>query len=93
MCSVRIEAVFRCGIPIPDRDYLDIARRLRAAGFDDEAERLEDALRNEITVLRLEITEREAILRALADCPDVVLAERRARILRDVAWSRQHGLA
>jgi hypothetical protein len=85
--------VWLSGIPIPDRDVLDLARRLRVIGFDEEAERLEDAHRREIVILGLEITEREAVLRALEDCPDGPLAELRAVILRDVTWFRAQGLA
>jgi hypothetical protein len=84
--------VFRSGISVPDRDVLDLARRLRAAGFDTEADRLEDAHRREIVILGLEITEREAILRVLEDCPPS-FTELRATILRDVTWFRRQGLA
>jgi hypothetical protein len=75
--------VFLSGISVPDRTVLDLARRLRIAGYDIEAEKLEDAYRNEIRLLGLEITEREAILRALEDCPDGPLADLRATVLRD----------
>jgi hypothetical protein len=86
-------AVFLSGISVPDRDVLDFARQLRTAGFDAEAEKLEDAHRNEIKLLGLAIPEREAVLRVLDDCPDGSLAELRAVILRDVTWFRQQGLA
>jgi hypothetical protein len=92
MCSIRIGGVFLRGIGIPDRDVLDLARRLRATGYD-EADKLEDAHRREIVILALEIPEREAILRALEDCPDGPLAELRAVILRDITYFRQQGLA
>jgi hypothetical protein len=85
--------VFLSGISVPDREVLDLARRLRATGFDEEAEKLEDAHRREVRILALEIAEREAILRALEECPDGSLAELRATILRDVTWFRQQGLA
>jgi hypothetical protein len=71
--------VFLSGISVPDREVLDLARRLRATGFDEEAEKLEDAHRREVRILALEIAEREAILRALEECPDGSLAELRRR--------------
>jgi hypothetical protein len=93
MCSVRIVGVFLSGISVPDRDVLQLARRLRGAGFDDEAERLENALRDEIKLLGLEIPEREAVLRALDEYPEGSLSELRAVILKDITYLRRKGLA
>ena len=66
---------------------LELARRLREATFDDEAERLKDAYDLETKVLALTISEREAILRALDDPPEglaelrgVLLLEHEARV-------------
>ncbi|MDQ3670813.1 MAG: hypothetical protein M3364_00005, partial [Actinomycetota bacterium] len=57
------------GIPIRDQDVLELARLLRAAGFDDTAARLEDAYDLETKVLALTIPAREQILRVLVDTP------------------------
>ena len=58
------------GVPVPDRDVLELARLLREAGFDDTAGRLEDTCDREAKVIALTIPEREQILRALDDPPD-----------------------
>ena len=75
------------GIPVRDQDVLELARSLRDAGFDDTAERLENAYDLETKVLALTIVEREQILRALEDCPDglgelpgVLAAEHEGRV-------------
>jgi uncharacterized protein with PIN domain len=70
------------GIPVRDHDVLELARLLREAGFDETAETVEDAYDQEVKVLALTITDREAILRTLDDPPDG-LAELRV-VLR---WS------
>jgi hypothetical protein len=91
MCSVKIGACFSGGIGIPDRDVLALAPTAPSRRLRGRAEKLEDAHRNEIRLLGLEIPEREAILRALEECPDGPLAELRAVILRDVTWFRAAG--
>jgi hypothetical protein len=70
------------GLPVRDQDVLEIARLARDAGFDDTAARLEDAYDVECKVLALTIPDREAILRALEDCPDG-LAELRGVLVRE----------
>lgn len=47
------------GLRVRDADVLELARRLRAAGFDAVAERLEAAYDLETKVLALTIGERE----------------------------------
>src|SRR5262249_23711982 len=57
------------GLPIADRDVLELARLLREADFDDTAGRLEEAYDLETRVLALTIVERESILLALGTQP------------------------
>lgn len=82
-----IASVRLAGIPIADRDVLELARNLRDAGFAETAETLEDAYDAERGVLALTIADREAILRALDDPPDGLAelrgcAPARARVAR-----------
>jgi hypothetical protein len=58
------------GVPVPDRDVLELTRRLRASGFLDTAEALELAYDSERRVVSLSVPDREAIMRTLEDCPD-----------------------
>jgi hypothetical protein len=57
------------GIPVADKEILDLARRLRDEEFVDTAERLERAYDTEVRILGLSVIERESILRTLEDCP------------------------
>ena len=57
------------GLPVPDRLVLDLARSLRALGIDGTAQTLEDAHAAGRKLVTLTIVDREAILRALTDCP------------------------
>jgi len=75
------------GLPVRDQDVLEIARLVRDAGFDNTAERLENAYDAELKVLALTIADREAILRALDE-----LAELRGTLIRDREWRLRHGL-
>jgi len=79
------------GIPVADKDVLELARLLREAGFEDVAERLEDAYDSEVTVLALTVPEREAILRALDDPPEG-LAELRDVLLLEHESRKREGL-
>lgn len=79
------------GIPVADRDVLELARLLREAGFDATAERLQDNYDSETRVLALTILEREMILRALEDPPDG-LAELRAILLLEHEGRVRDGL-
>jgi len=79
------------GIPVADKNVLELARLLREAGFDDGAERLEGAWDAETKVLALTIEDRERILRALDDPPDG-LAELRSVLLVEHEWRRREGL-
>ena len=64
---------------------------LRDTGFEDLAERLEDAYDLETEVLALTIPEREAIIRALDDPPDG-LAELRGVLLVEHGGRVRDGL-
>lgn len=79
------------GISIDDRLVLELARRVRDAGFDDTAQRLEDAYDGETKILGLSVSDREGIVRALEDCPDD-FAELRGVLLRDHEWRLRRGL-
>jgi hypothetical protein len=79
------------GIPVADRDVLELTRRLRASGFVDTAEVLELGYDSERRVGALTVPDREAILRTLEDSPGE-LAELRGVLLREHAWRMEHGL-
>ena len=79
------------GVPVPDRDVLELTRRLRASGFVDTAEALELAYDSERRVVALTVPDREAIMRTLEDCPDE-LGELHGVLLREHAWRMEHGL-
>jgi hypothetical protein len=79
------------GIAIPDQDVLQLALLLRKAGFDETAERLEDACDVETKILALTIGERDQIIRAFDDPPEG-LAELRGVLLREHEWRVREGL-
>jgi hypothetical protein len=58
------------GIPVSDRYVLELAGRLRGAGYDHTAERLETAEERQTKLLGLSIEDREVILCVLADPPE-----------------------
>jgi len=84
-------SIMLAGIPVLDRDVLELTRRLRASGFVDTAETLELAYDMERHVAALTIPDREAVVRVLEDCPDE-LAELRGVLLREHEWRRREGL-
>jgi hypothetical protein len=55
------------GVPVLDRDELELTRRLRASGFLDTAEVLELAYDSQRRVVALTVPDREAIMRTLED--------------------------
>jgi hypothetical protein len=80
------------GLPVRDQDVLELATLLRAAGFDDGAERLEDAHHLDTKVLALTVPEREVILRSLEDAPSG-LAELCKVLLQEHSWRKRVGLS
>jgi len=79
------------GIPVADKDVLELARLLREVEFDEVAVRLEGAWDAETKVLALTIEDRERILRALDD-PPAGLAELRGVLLLEHEWRVREGL-
>jgi hypothetical protein len=77
--------------PRPRRGRLELTRLLRDDGFDDTAERLENAYDLETKVLALTIADRESILRAL-DAPPDGLAELRGVLLAEHEGRVREGL-
>jgi hypothetical protein len=71
---------------------LQLAASLREAELVDTAELLERAYDREARIVALEISDREAILRVLADCPEELL-ELRATLLQEHVWRKREGLA
>ena len=67
MCTV--VRMWLAGIPVADRAVLQLAASLREAELVDTAERLERAYDREARIVALDISDREAILRVLEDCP------------------------
>ena len=57
------------GISVPDRLVVELANRLRDAGFDLTAETLEDAYDRGTAVVALTIEDREVILRCWRTAP------------------------
>ncbi len=83
--------VLLAGIPVPDRLVLDLAARLRAQAVIGTAETLEDAFDAQRDVAGLTIDDREAILRALEDCP-YGLADLRTVLQLEHEWRQSVGL-
>lgn len=80
------------GVPVRDKDVLELARLLHDAGFDHTAETLVAALEAEHAIVALTIHDRESILRALDDPPTVDLAELRGVLLEEHVWRSENGL-
>jgi len=86
-----LPAIYLAGIPIPARLVLELARAFRDAELVDTAERLEGAYDREARIVALEISDREAILRALED-PPAGLEELRAVQLQEHVGRVRDGL-
>ena len=80
--------MFRAGVPVNDK----LASRLRDAGLDATAERLETAYDRKTMVLPLDISERDDVLQVLVHCDDG-LCELRAVLLKQQEWRVREGLA
>ena len=74
--------MFLAGVEVREGVLLELARRVRKAGFGTTADKLETAWREEDKMLALETDDREALLRVLADGPDE-LAELRSVLLQE----------
>ncbi len=79
------------GIPVADKTVLQLAGSLREAELVETAERLERAYDREARIVALDVTDREAILRVLEECPEELL-ELRATLLQEHAWRQREGL-
>ena len=86
-----IERVLVAGLEVPDRLVLDLARCLRMQGLNDTAETLEHAHEDGHGMIALTFDDREAILRALADCP-YGLGDLRGVLLLEHEWRVTAGL-
>jgi hypothetical protein len=74
--------MFLAGVEVRDADLLDVARRLRKAGLDDTAAKIERAWADENQMLALETDDREALLHVLVDGPNE-LAPLRSVLLQE----------
>ena len=83
--------MFLAGIPVDDRLVLTLAGKLRDAGLDDAAEKLENGYDRETKILALSIADRESILRVLEDGPPE-FAELRGVLLKEHEWRVRDGL-
>jgi hypothetical protein len=84
--------VLLAGLEAPDTLVADLAGLLRARGLDEVADTLESALADGTTVVTLEPADRDAILRALEDCP-YGLAELESVVLLQSTWGPEPALA
>jgi hypothetical protein len=84
--------VFHAGVPVDDKLVLTLAGKLRDAGLDDSAGKLETAYDRETKVLALEIGERDEILQVLVDYPEG-LGELRALLLQQQVWRTREGIS
>jgi hypothetical protein len=73
------------GIAVADRHVIELAGKLRAAGCDETAARLESGYEHQAKLLALSVEERDEILAALVDCPDG-LGELWATLLQPHEW-------
>jgi hypothetical protein len=80
------------GVPVPDRLVLILAGKLRDAGLDLTAQRLETAGERETDELTLDVSERDDILKVLAACPPG-LGELRAVLLEQQAGRANEGIS
>ena len=79
------------GVPVSEAATTELATMVRSAGADDLADRLAQALAEDVKLLALTVEERIVILAALEDPPDG-LAELRAVLLNEFQWRQREGL-
>jgi hypothetical protein len=80
------------GTAVTDRDVFELARVLRDGGFSDVAKKLEKGLKLGTKILGLSITDRESILKALAEPTTDGLAALRGVLVREHDWRVRVGL-
>ena len=73
------------GLSVADRHVIELAGKLRDAGCDDTAARLESGYEHQARLLALSVEERDEILAVLVDCPDG-LGELRAVLVQQHEW-------
>ena len=79
------------GIPVADNVVLRLAASLHKAELIDTAEILEGAYDREARLVALDVSDREAILRVLEDCPEEMV-ELRANAAAGARWRQREGL-
>jgi hypothetical protein len=86
-----LAAMMLAGLPVPADAIQELASIVRAAGADELADRLEQAVADDVKLLALTLDERAVMLAALEDSPQE-LAELRAVLLADHQWRRTEGI-
>ena len=79
------------GVPVLVDAVAELADTVRTAGADELADRLEQALDDDVKLLALTIGARAIILATLEDPPDG-LAQLRAVLLKEHQWRQRTGL-
>ena len=79
------------GVPVPADAAAELATLVRTVGADELADRLDQALADDVSLLALTIDERALILAAFEDPPDG-LVELRAVLLNEHQWRQREGL-
>ena len=80
------------GTAVTDRDVFELARVLREGGFSDVAKKLEKGLKLGTKILGLSITDRESILKSLAEPTTDGLDALRGVLVREHDWRVRVGL-
>ena len=79
------------GVPVSADSVAELASIVRASGADELADRVDQALDDQVRLLALTIDERAIILDQLEDPPDG-LAQLRAVLLNEHEWRRREGI-
>ena len=66
---------FLAGVDVRDDQLLDLATRVRKAGFENTATKIEHAWAEEAKMLALETDDRDALLRVLDDKPELAVLQ------------------
>jgi hypothetical protein len=78
-------------ISVEDPSVLELAGKLRDAGFDATAARMEGGYERRVLMLALDTAERREILHALVDCPEG-LRDLRTVLQTEAVWRDRGGL-